>query len=91
MQLQEVFSEKEKDLDVYLQTHKFTAPLGVFQENRFMTDLRTGAAGAVVSLRGTKCMCIDSDHSFIDPGYEVLHVAGTGSCRLHWLRSDREE
>ena len=23
------------------------APLGVFQENRFMTDLRTGAAGAV--------------------------------------------
>merc|ERR1712087_972949 len=23
------------------------APLGVFQENRFMTDLRTGAAGAI--------------------------------------------
>ena len=23
------------------------APLGIFQENRFMTDLRTGAAGAV--------------------------------------------
>jgi ornithine cyclodeaminase/alanine dehydrogenase-like protein (mu-crystallin family) len=23
------------------------APLGIFQENRFMTDLRTGAAGGV--------------------------------------------
>jgi len=36
------------------------APLGIFQENRFMTDLRTGAAGAVALKH-----CSDAAHDNI--------------------------
>jgi ornithine cyclodeaminase/alanine dehydrogenase-like protein (mu-crystallin family) len=46
------YKNKEKGLPVgsgiFIVVNAVTgAPLGVFQENRFMTDLRTGAAGAV--------------------------------------------
>ncbi len=55
------------------------APLGVFQENRFMTDLRTGAAGAVamVSMRSNLfrlIFCFIFAHLTLLP-QEILHVS----------------
>lgn len=43
------------------------APLGIFQENRFMTDLRTGAAGAV-AVKYTTSMDDDAVIGFIGTG-----------------------
>lgn len=50
------------------------APLGVFQENRFMTDLRTGAAGAV-SLKYTTLPDQDLVIGFIGCGAIARNMA----------------
>mmetsp|Transcript_9335 Transcript_9335/g.13955 ORF Transcript_9335/g.13955 Transcript_9335/m.13955 type:complete len:356 (-) Transcript_9335:213-1280(-) len=51
------------------------APLGVFQENRFMTDLRTGAAGAVAM-----------KHCSL-PSQEVVGFIGTGAIARNMARA----
>lgn len=50
------------------------APLGIFQENRFMTDLRTGAAGAV-SLKYTTNPGADLTIGFIGAGAIARNMA----------------
>jgi ornithine cyclodeaminase/alanine dehydrogenase-like protein (mu-crystallin family) len=50
------------------------APLGIFQENRFMTDLRTGAAGAV-SLKYTTTPEDDLTIGFIGAGAIARNMA----------------
>jgi len=54
------------------------APLGVFQENRFMTDLRTGAAGAVAMKYCTS------------PEQEVVGFIGCGAIAKNMARAARE-
>lgn len=55
-------------------------PLGVFQENRWMTDLRTGAAGAI-SVR--HCVSKDMDTvAFIGTG-AIAKAMATSSCLVH--------
>mmetsp|Transcript_24557 Transcript_24557/g.36624 ORF Transcript_24557/g.36624 Transcript_24557/m.36624 type:complete len:359 (-) Transcript_24557:143-1219(-) len=51
------------------------APLGVFQENRFMTDLRTGAAGAVAMKH---CTTVDQ---------EVVGFIGCGAIARNMARA----
>mmetsp|Transcript_10018 Transcript_10018/g.15030 ORF Transcript_10018/g.15030 Transcript_10018/m.15030 type:complete len:351 (-) Transcript_10018:72-1124(-) len=50
------------------------APLGVFQENRFMTDLRTGAAGAVAMKHCST------------PAQETVGFIGTGAIARNMAR-----
>ena len=50
------------------------APLGIFQENRFMTDLRTGAAGAV-ALKYTTAPDADLTIGFIGAGAIARNMA----------------
>ena len=50
------------------------APLGIFQENRFMTDLRTGAAGAV-ALKYTTKPDADLTIGFIGAGAIARNMA----------------
>ena len=50
------------------------APLGIFQENRFMTDLRTGAAGAV-ALKYTTAPDTDLTIGFIGAGAIARNMA----------------
>lgn len=51
------------------------APLGVFQENRFMTDLRTGAAGAVAMKHCST------------PEQDVVGFIGTGAIARNMARA----
>lgn len=51
------------------------APLGVFQENRFMTDLRTGAAGAVAMKYCTS------------PSQDTVGFIGTGAIARNMARA----
>ena len=51
------------------------APLGVFQENRFMTDLRTGAAGAVAMKYCT------------NPDQEIVGFIGCGAIAKNMARA----
>lgn len=50
-------------------------PLGVFQENRFMTDLRTGAAGAVAMKHCST------------PGQDTVGFIGTGAIARNMARA----
>jgi ornithine cyclodeaminase/alanine dehydrogenase-like protein (mu-crystallin family) len=50
------------------------APLAVFQENRYMTDLRTGAAGAI-SLKYTTLPDAELTIGFIGPGAIARNMA----------------
>jgi ornithine cyclodeaminase/alanine dehydrogenase-like protein (mu-crystallin family) len=51
------------------------APLGVFQENRFMTDLRTGAAGAVAMKYCSS------------PSQDIVGFIGTGAIARNMARA----
>jgi ornithine cyclodeaminase/alanine dehydrogenase-like protein (mu-crystallin family) len=51
------------------------APLGVFQENRFMTDLRTGAAGAVAMKHCT------------NPNQDIVGFIGCGAIAKNMARA----
>jgi len=56
------------------------APLGIFQENRFMTDLRTGAAGGV-SLKYCSSM---------DPAHDKVGFIGCGAIARNMARAASE-
>uniref|UniRef100_A0A7R9UBH1 Ornithine cyclodeaminase n=1 Tax=Pinguiococcus pyrenoidosus TaxID=172671 RepID=A0A7R9UBH1_9STRA len=60
------------------------APLGIFQENRYMTDLRTGAAGAVAVKH---CVNRDADKVCFVGGGVINLAMATACASVHDFRS----